>query len=233
MTMIKTTQTQTAAILTAEHLDKQYKVGNTLVQALRDVSISISKGEFVVLTGPSGSGKSTLLQLLGGLDRPHSGVITVAGQELSSLHDRALSAFRNRTIGFVFQFFYLQPFLDVKTNVEVPAIFTRTRRTERRERAQELLQSVGLAERWSHLPRELSGGQLQRAAIARALENNPPILLADEPTGNLDRNNAHAIFDLFRELCVKRGTTVVVVTHDLELAEHADRIIRLEDGAIV
>jgi putative ABC transport system ATP-binding protein len=214
-------------------VSKKYKVGRSHVQALNNVSIDIYKGEFVALTGPSGSGKSTLLQLIGGLDKPAEGTIEIAGQDLAKLRDRQLSKFRNQTIGFVFQFFYLQPFLDLQTNIEVPAMFSRTKRPARRGRSEELAATVGLSERLHHLPKELSGGQMQRAAIARALQNSPSILLADEPTGNLDRKNALAIFDLFRTICDKQGTTVVVVTHDLGLAATADRVVELQDGAII
>lgn len=215
------------------NVTKAYKVGHTKVEALKGVSLEIHTGEFVALTGTSGSGKSTLLQLIGGLDKPSGGTVEVAGKNLAKLSDRKLSRFRNRTIGFVFQFFYLQPFLNLQTNIEVPAMFACTKKTVRRERSGELAETVGLLERLGHLPKELSGGQMQRAAIARALQNSPSILLADEPTGNLDRKNALAIFDLFRNICDSQGVTVVVVTHDLGLAATADRIIELQDGVIV
>src|SRR3981081_1169577 len=196
----------TEVIARAKQVTKRYKVGHTLVQALNDVSLDIYKGEFVAITGPSGSGKSTLLQLFGGLDKPANGSIEIAGQNLARLRDHKLSRFRNRTIGFVFQFFYLQPFLDLQTNIEVPAMFARTKSAVRRGRSKQIADMVGLGDRLRHLPREPSGGQMQRAAIARALQNNPSILLADEPTGNLDRKNALAIFDLFRSICDKQGT---------------------------
>ncbi len=223
----------TEIIARVEQVNKRYKVGRTQVQALNNISLDIYKGEFVALTGSSGSGKSTLLQLLGGLDKPASGTIEIAGQNLAKLRDHKLSRFRNQTIGFVFQFFYLQPFLDLQTNIEVPAMFARTRRATRRDRSKKLADTVGLGDRLRHLPRELSGGQMQRAAIARALQNQPSILLADEPTGNLDRKNALAIFDLFRSICDQQGTTVIVVTHDLGLAATADRVVELQDGAII
>ncbi len=214
-------------------VSKTYKVGHARVRALNNISLDVYKGEFLALTGTSGSGKSTLLQLLGGLDKPASGTIEIAGQNLAKLHDRNLSRFRNRTIGFVFQFFYLQPFLNLQTNIEVPAMFARTKNAARRTRSNNLATTVGLADRLKHLPKELSGGQMQRAAIARALQNSPSILLADEPTGNLDRTNALAIFDLFRAICNEQGTTVVVVTHDLTLAATADRVVEMQDGAIL
>lgn len=220
-------------VVHVQDVSQRYKVGKNHVEALKNVSLDIYKGEFVAITGTSGSGKSTLLQLIGGLDKPKAGAIEVAGQDLSKLRDSKLSEFRNHTIGFVFQFFYLQPFLNLQTNVEVPAMFAGTKAAERHARSQELATSVGLVDRLKHLPRELSGGQMQRAAIARALQNKPSILLADEPTGNLDRQNALGIFELFRQIRDEQGTTIVVVTHDLELATMADRSITMSDGAIV
>lgn len=220
-------------ILRAIDVTKSYKVGRSHIEALKQVSLEICEGEFVAITGTSGSGKSTLLQLLGGLDKPRSGIIEVQGQNLAKLRDAKLSTFRNRTIGFVFQFFYLQPFLNLQRNVEVPGMFARIPRKERHARSSETAATVGLSDRLKHLPRELSGGQMQRAAIARALQNKPRILLADEPTGNLDRTNALAIFELFKDIRDRQGTTVIVVTHDVELADMADRVIHMSDGAIV
>ncbi len=227
------TPKSTDVIVSAKEVSKRYKIGRNPVQALDKVSLDIYRGEFVALTGPSGSGKSTLLQLIGGLDKSDGGTIQITGQDLSKLRDHKLSRFRNLTIGFVFQFFYLQPFLDLEANIQVPAMFARTKRSTRKKRSLELAEAVGLSERLHHLPRELSGGQMQRAAIARALQNHPPILLADEPTGNLDRKNAVAIFNLFRTICDQQGTTVIVVTHDPVLAATADRVVELQDGAIV
>lgn len=221
-----------SVIVAVENLSKRYKVSKQHIQALDDVSVRIHTGEFVAITGTSGSGKSTLLQLIGGLDKPSAGTVSVNGQNLAKLRDGTLSTFRNQTIGFVFQFFYLQPFLTLQTNVEVPAMFARTPRKDRHARSAELAASVDLSDRLGHLPRELSGGQMQRAAIARALQNKPQLLLADEPTGNLDRANAMAIFDLFRKIRDEQGTTVIVVTHDLELASNADRIISMSDGKV-
>jgi putative ABC transport system ATP-binding protein len=220
-------------LVTVDSISKTYKIGRASVAALKNVSLDIHKGEFVAITGTSGSGKSTLLQLIGGLDKPNEGTISIAGQNLAKLSDAKLSTFRNRTIGFIFQFFYLQPFLSLQTNIEVPAMFARTKRSLRANRSEKLAMGVGLSDRIKHLPRELSGGQMQRAAIARALQNNPSILLADEPTGNLDRTNALAIFKLFRQICDKQGTTIIVVTHDLSLAGAADRIVDMSDGSIV
>jgi ABC-type lipoprotein export system ATPase subunit len=215
-----------------EQLSKRYKVGKQHIDAVRDVSLQIHESEFVAFTGPSGSGKSTLLQLIGGLDKPSGGRITVDGHDLTKLSDRRLSVFRNRTIGFVFQFFYLQPFLRLETNLEVPGMFARTKRSERHERATELAKAVGLENRLRHLPKELSGGQMQRAAIARAMLNKPKLMLADEPTGNLDSVNGRAIIELFEQMRKDFGTTIIIVTHDPKVAAHADREIKLEDGVI-
>ena len=220
-------------LLSANDLSKTYKLGRRKLEVLKGVSLDIHEGEFVAITGASGSGKSTLLQLLGGLDKPTRGETRFGETNLAKLSDRKLSTFRRQTVGFVFQFFYLQPFLRLESNVAVPAMFARTKRAERRARAQELTEKVGLADRLRHYPKELSGGQMQRAAIARALFNRPKILLADEPTGNLDSQNGRAIIDLFEAIRDELGTTIVVVTHDADIAARADREIRLRDGMIV
>lgn len=213
-------------------LAKSYRVGRQTIPALGGVSLDIFAGEFVAITGASGSGKSTLLQLIGGLDKPSTGQILINDQPLSRLSDRQLSRFRSREIGFVFQSFYLQPFLTLSANLEIPAMFARVKPKQRRARAQELAELVGLADRMHHLPRELSGGQIQRAAIARALFNRPNILLADEPTGNLDSANSDRIIDLFHQIRRELGTTVVIVTHNPDIAAAADREIRLKDGRV-
>lgn len=219
-------------VISTKDLTRYYKVGRKRVDALRGISVDIQQGEFVALTGPSGSGKSTLLQSIGGLDKPSSGIITVDGVNIAKLSDAKLSTFRNTTIGFVFQFFYLQPFLTVKQNIEVPGMFAGTKRAERHPAAAEMAAAVGLEERILHMPSELSGGQMQRVAIARALLNRPKILLADEPTGNLDSKNSRLIIELFDKIRRDFGTTVVIVTHDREIAAHADREIRLRDGVL-
>ena len=220
-------------LVRVEGLSKRYKIGRTHVDALKGVSLSIHEGEFVAFTGTSGSGKSTLLQLIGGLDKPTGGTVIVDGNDITKLSDRKLSVFRNKTIGFVFQFFYLQPFLRLQTNLEVPAMFARTKRSVRQQQSGELARAVGLDDRLKHLPKELSGGQMQRAAIARALLNRPKILLADEPTGNLDSANGEAIIGLFEKIREEYGTTIVVVTHDPKIAARADREISLKDGLVV
>ena len=221
------------ALIDVTDLRKTYTVGRQKIQALDGVSLTIDEGEFVALVGASGSGKSTLLQLIGGLDKPSAGRIVVDGADIGRMRDAKLSTFRNSTIGFVFQFFYLQPFLQLVTNTEVPGMFAGTKRGPRREHALSLIDEVGLTERAKHRPREMSGGQMQRAAIARALLNRPKLLLADEPTGNLDSVTGATIMDLFEQIRDESGTTVVMVTHDEEMAARADRTIRLRDGLIV
>lgn len=220
-------------IISVSELAKRYKVGHQIVHALNGVSFDIHEGEFVAITAPSGSGKSTLLQLMGGLDKPTSGTVIINNINVNKLSDRHLSEFRGETIGFIFQFFYLQPFLDLEHNLEVPSMFARKKRHERYKRACELAQTVGIADRLNHLPQELSGGQIQRAAVARALMNMPKVILADEPTGNLDTKNSAGIIDLFEKIRQEFGTTIVVATHDLAIASRADRTIQLRDGELV
>lgn len=221
------------SLIDVRNASKQYKIAGQVVQALSDISLTIHKGEFVALMGASGSGKSTLLQIIGGLDGPTSGTISINGTQLNKMSDRKLSKLRNKTIGFVFQFFYLQPFLTLRRNIEIAALPRRTKRRARSLRAVELAEQFGLSERLNHLPRELSGGQIQRVAIARALFNKPDIIIADEPTGNLDSKNSHDIIELFKQIRDAYGTTIVIATHDNQIAAQADRIITIEDGMIV
>lgn len=216
----------------ATNVIKKYKVGKQIIRAIDDVSVNIHEGEFVALVGPSGSGKSTLLHLLGGLDKPTSGEIVVGGKNVSSMNDRQLSKFRNQTIGFVFQSFYLQPFLTLRRNIEVASMPQRMRQAERKLRIESLARQVGLYDRLSHRPHELSGGQIQRAAIARALLNRPDIILADEPTGNLDSTNSRDIISLFQQIREQYHATIIIATHDNEIAAQADRVIALKDGRL-
>ncbi|HEY1085671.1 MAG TPA: ABC transporter ATP-binding protein [Candidatus Saccharimonadales bacterium] len=220
-------------LMSVEGLSKTYKLGRQRLEVLKNVDLNIHEGEFVAITGASGSGKSTLLQLMGGLDKPTKGKVRFGETNIAKLSDRKLSEFRRQTIGFVFQFFYLQPFLRLSTNLEVPGMFARTKKSDRRSHVDELAARVGLSDRLRHFPKELSGGQMQRAAIARALLNQPKILLADEPTGNLDSVNSGAIIDLFEEIRREFGTAIVVVTHDQAIARRADRRIVLKDGVVV
>lgn len=223
----------TNEVILLQNVSKRYKLGGQTVEALRDVSLSIDKGEFVAITGASGSGKSTLLHMIGCLDRPTSGNVIIESKNTANLGDNALSELRQHSVGFIFQSFYLQPFLRLKDNLAVPAMFTNKQKNFIDTKAEELLRRTGLAERAKHFPRELSGGQVQRAAIARALMNSPRIILADEPTGNLDSVNSESIISLFRSICDTLGTTIVVVTHDANIARQADRALELKDGAIV
>jgi putative ABC transport system ATP-binding protein len=212
---------------------KAYGEGPAQVQALRGVSLSIERGEFVSIMGRSGSGKSTLLNLVSALDVPTTGTITIEGQDIAALDDDALTLFRRRKIGLVFQFFNLLPTLDALSNVLLPAMLERKATDADRARAAKLLGEVGLAERVTHRLHQLSGGEMQRVAIARALMLEPKLILADEPTGNLDSTTGRAVLDLLRSLCKDHGTTVVMVTHDRGAADVGDRIVSLRDGNVV
>ena len=217
-------------IIEAKHLNKAY---NDRVTALMDVNLAIWKGEFVALLGRSGSGKSTLLNILGGLDAPTSGEIRIDGKNIDFSDRKALIALRRGSIGFIFQSFNLIPALTAQENVEYPLLFNYHDRAARRERAADLLSLVGLADRAHHYPREMSGGEQQRVAIARALAGDPLIVLADEPTGNLDSKTRDEIFGLMRQVNRERETTFLIVTHERELGQRADRTIELLDGRVV
>jgi len=214
-------------------LSKSYKTGNIEVIALREVSFKIESGEYISIMGPSGSGKSTLMNILGCIDTPTSGSYRLDGQEVSTLDDEGLATIRNQKVGFVFQIFNLLPRLTALANVELPLVYSGIGRNERRERALKALERVGLSDRVNHKPNELSGGQSQRVAIARALVNNPSIILADEPTGNLDRATGSDIINLFQKLNSEFGVTLVIVTHDQEVGKSAGRLIELVDGQIM
>ena len=218
-------------IITIEHIAKIYQVGTEEVQALRDVSLTIDKNEYVAIMGPSGSGKSTLMNILGCLDTPTKGLYTFTGKHVSDMTDNDLASIRNKEIGFVFQTFNLLARSDALHNVELPLIYAGIGKEERRERAKQALIKVNLEDRMDHRPNELSGGQRQRVAVARALVTNPSIILADEPTGNLDTKTGEDIMALFETL-YEQGNTIILVTHEEYIAEHAKRIIRLRDGLV-
>ncbi len=219
-------------MISAKHLVKTFNTGNEALTILKSVSVGIPVGQFVGIMGPSGSGKSTLLYLLGGLDRPTSGSITVANNAVSNLSSDALAAFRSKTVGFVFQAFHLIPTLTAMENVGLPGIFRGVPRHQRDQRAMQLLAALGLANRADHRPSQLSGGQQQRVAIARALFNEPPILMCDEPTGALDSKTGQSVLRLLRTLCDSQNKTVVVVTHDPGIANYAHRMVHFKDGNI-
>ena len=219
------------SIIHIEDVWKTYQMGVEKVHALRGLSVEVERGEYVAIMGPSGSGKSTLMNIVGCLDIPTSGSYVLNGRDVSTLSDDDLAAVRNREIGFVFQTFNLLPRVNCLQNVELPLIYSGMNKRERRERAADALVSVGLGDRMDHRPNELSGGQRQRVAVARALVNRPAILLADEPTGNLDTATSEEIMRLF-EMLYRRGNTLLVVTHEEDIAEHARRIVRLRDGDI-
>lgn len=214
------------------NISKVYKMGNNEVIALNGVDLDIAEGEFVAIMGPSGSGKSTLMNILGCLDTPTTGSYLLDNEEVANLSEDVLAKIRNKKIGFVFQNFNLLSRISALENVALPLVYAGVSKTERINRAQELLKMVGLADRQHHMPNELSGGQRQRVAIARALVNNPKIIMADEPTGNLDTKSSVEIMAMFKEL-YKQGKTIILVTHEPDIAENAKRIITVRDGKIV
>lgn len=218
-------------LIEIEDLTKHYQMGQTLVRALDGVTFDVEENEYIAIMGPSGSGKSTLMNLIGCLDTPTTGEYILNGQRVSELDDSELAKIRNREIGFVFQTFNLLPRTDCLSNVELPLIYSGMNSSVRKNKATDTLNKVGLGDRLDHKPNELSGGQRQRVAIARALVNDPSILLADEPTGNLDTKTGEEIMLLFEELH-RAGNTIIIVTHENDIAKHARRIIRLRDGKI-
>jgi putative ABC transport system ATP-binding protein len=218
-------------IIDIKKISKVYEMGSQKVHAIRDISLTINKNEYVALMGPSGSGKSTLMNILGCLDTPSTGIYNFNGTNVRSLNDNQLAEIRNREIGFVFQTFNLLPRATALKNIELPLVYSGIRKNERTEKAIEALRSVGLDDRMGHKPNELSGGQRQRVAIARALVTSPSIILADEPTGNLDTKTGNDIMKLFKNLW-ESGNTIIIVTHEEEIALHAKRIIRLRDGLV-
>jgi putative ABC transport system ATP-binding protein len=219
------------ALIQVDDVWKTYQVGQQQVHALRGLSVDIAQGEYTALMGPSGSGKSTLMNMLGCLDTPTSGRYRLAGEDVGTLDDDALADIRNRRIGFVFQTFNLMPRYTALENVALPLVYAGASRADREARAREVLEQVGLADRMDHRPNELSGGQRQRVAVARALVNRPDLLLADEPTGNLDTKTSLEIMALFGEIHAA-GNTVVLVTHEEDIAAYAHRVVRLRDGAV-
>jgi putative ABC transport system ATP-binding protein len=219
------------AIIQIEGITKFYKVGTQTVKALRGVDLTIGSNEYVAIMGPSGSGKTTLMNILGCLDTPTGGVYVLNGTDVSKMNDDELAGVRNKEIGFVFQTFNLLPRYSALDNVMLPLIYAGCTSEEREERAIKALNNVGLSDRMNHNPNELSGGQRQRVAVARALINNPSIILADEPTGNLDSKTSIDIMNLFEDI-YKQGNTIIVVTHEEDIAKHARRIVRLRDGLI-
>lgn len=218
-------------VVSLEGIRKVYRMGEIEFEALKGITLEISEGEMVALMGPSGSGKTTLMQIIGLLDRPTAGRYMLAGEDVTTLSENERAEARNREIGFVFQAFHLLPRLSVLENVEVPLTYAGVPAAERRERALEVLEKVGLAGKEHHLPSQLSGGQKQRVAVARALTMRPAILLADEPTGNLDSKTAVDVMSLFQELN-DEGTTVIIVTHEADIAEYTGRIVRIRDGML-
>lgn len=221
------------SIVEIRHLVKSYRRGDQIVPVLTDITLNISAGDFTALMGPSGSGKSTLLNLIAGIDKPDSGTLRVAGLDITQLSEAELADWRAANVGFIFQFYNLMPVLTALENVELPLLLTNLSRKERRDRAELTLDMVNLSDRTSHYPSELSGGQQQRVAIARAIVTDPTLIVADEPTGDLDRNSASEILDLLNRLNRELGKTIIMVTHDAHAAQRASSVIHLEKGELI
>ncbi len=226
--MIETNENE---LVKLQDVKKIFSMGSTQVQALRGINLSIHKGEILSIMGPSGSGKSTCMNMIGCLDRPTEGSVIIDGKNTAVMNENELAAFRNKTVGFVFQQYFLLPNLNVLENVMLPLRYQRIPIEQRRERAEEALIRMGLSDRLTHRPNELSGGQRQRVAIARATVTKPALILADEPTGALDSETGHSVLDLFQEIN-STGTTIVIVTHDLEIGQTAQRMIKIKDGLL-
>jgi putative ABC transport system ATP-binding protein len=227
------TPTGTENVVQVEEVWKLHKLGDEVVRALINADLTVTNGEFVCLMGPSGSGKSTLLNIIGGLDRPTKGTVLIAGQDTAKLSESQFAALRHDTLGFIFQSYNLIPFLSAVENVELPVMFEPFDRKALRRRALDLLDLVGLSHRADHTPTRMSGGEQQRAAIARSLIGNPRLILADEPTANLDKKTGATVVELLKDLCLRMGVTVVASTHDPSVAEQASRVVRMQDGEIV
>jgi putative ABC transport system ATP-binding protein len=225
-------ETGGTTLVSLRHISKSYHRGDQVIQVLSDISFDIARGEFLALMGPSGSGKSTLLNLIAGIDHPDSGELLVAGTDIVQLGEAALADWRAGHVGFIFQFYNLMPVLTAYENVELPLALTALPRRERREHAEAALELVGLGDRMTHYPSELSGGQQQRVAIARAFITDPVLIVADEPTGDLDRHSASEVLDLLRRLAAEMGKTIIMVTHDRKAAESANAIMHLEKGEL-
>jgi putative ABC transport system ATP-binding protein len=224
-------ETNENELVKLQDVKKIFSMGNTQVQALRGINLSIHKGEILSIMGPSGSGKSTCMNMIGCLDRPTEGSVIIDGKNTAIMNENELAAFRNKTVGFVFQQYFLLPNLNVLENVMLPLRYQKIPLEQRRERAEEALVRMGLSDRLTHRPNELSGGQRQRVAIARATVTKPALILADEPTGALDSETGHSVLDLFQEIN-STGTTIVIVTHDLEIGQTAQRMIKIKDGLL-
>lgn len=221
------------AIITLEGVSKKYNIKNKQINALNNINLTVEKSSFLVITGASGSGKSTLLQLMGGIDMPTSGQVIIDGQNITNAPSRQLVKFRSQKIGIIFQQFFLEPNLTLRQNIELPAMFLNMTDEDRKKRTTELAVYMGLQEYLDHLPAELSGGQIQRAAIARSIYNNPDILIADEPTSSLDQENVLNIINLFKQIQKNYGTTIIIATHDQGFTNYATQVVKLSNGSII